>query len=280
MSYLITGATGAIGRQIVNQLVTSGAQVQALSRQPEQANLPDGVHVFPGDLSSGDLQAGTFADVKGLFLFPADGDLRPFLAKAKAAGVEHVVALSSLAVAAEFPRDLNSASYSHHLAVEQAVEQSGMAYTFLRPGTFANNLRFWSHSIKATRMVFGPYPQSAQVLIHEADVAAVAVAALTDERHRGATYALTGPECLTQIEQLKTIGRAIGQELTYQAITPEQYKQSVSQFMPAGVIKMLLDYWSDTVDQPDVVRPTVEQITGRPAYSLARWAADHVSDFI
>jgi len=130
------------------------------------------------------------------------------------------------------------------------------------------------------RTVFGPYPQAAQVLIHEADVAAVAVAALTEARHRGATYALTGPECLTQVEQLKTIGQAIGQELTYQQISPEQYQQSMSQYMPAGVIKMLLAYWSDTVDQPEVVRPTVEQITGRPAYSLARWAAEHTADFM
>jgi uncharacterized protein YbjT (DUF2867 family) len=280
MTYLISGATGSIGRQIVNQLVANGADVHALSRKPEQAKLPAGVKLFQGDLTTGALQTEAFADVKRAFLFPAEGDIRPFLRQAKAAGVEHIVALSSLAVAAEYPRDLNSASYIHHLAVEQAVKESGLAYTFLRPGSFANNLRFWSHAIKTMRMVFGPYPQSAQVLIHEADVAAVAVAALTQPGHRGATYALTGPECLTQLEQLKTIEDAIGQELTYQVITPEQYQESVSAYMPADIIKMLLQYWCETVDQPEVVRPTVEQITGRPAYSLARWAKEHVSDFM
>jgi uncharacterized protein YbjT (DUF2867 family) len=280
MAYLITGATGAIGRQVVDQLVATGAQVQALSRTPDRAHLPDGVKVFEGDLTAHPLQAGTFDDVTRVFLFPAEGDLGPFLSQAKAAGVEQLVVLSSLAAAAEFPRDLTSASYRHHRAIEQAVEASGLAYTFLRPGTFANNLRFWAHSIKTQKTVYGPYPQSAQALIHEADVAAVAVAALTTDGHQGATYALTGPESLTQANQLKTIGAAIGQVLTYQVITPEQYRQSMSRFMSVDIVQMMLDYWADTVEQPDVVRPTVEQITGRPARTLAQWAADHVGDFV
>lgn len=280
MSYLITGATGAVGKHIVNQLIASGAQVHALSRKPNQTDLPAKVKVFEGDLTASGLQEGIFDGVKSMFLFPAYGDLRPFLARAKAAGVEHVVLLSSLATAAEFPRDLNSPSYRHHRAIEQNVEASGIAYTFLRPGSFANNLRFWSHTIKASKAVYGPYPQSAQALIHEADVADVAVASLTTNAHKGATYALTGPESLTQADQLKTIGAAIGQKLTYCTITPEQFIQSMSQFMPADVIKMMLDYWSDTVEQPDVVRPTVEQITGRPARTLTQWAADHASDFM
>lgn len=280
MRYLITGATGAIGRRIVDQLAASGAEVYALSRKPGQANLPAGVKLFQGDLTGSDLPKGLFDSVKGMFLFPVFGDLKPFLGKAKAAGVEHVVLLSSLAAAAEFPRDLNSSSYRHHRGIEQAVEATGLHYTFLRPGAFANNLRFWANTIKNTRTVYGPYPQSAQALIHEADVADVAVAAITKDMLQDAKVALTGPESLTQEEQLKTIGAAIGQELKYQRISPEQFTQSMSQYMPADIIKMLLDYWSDTVEQPDVVRPGVEQITGRPARTLAQWAAEHASDFI
>src|SRR5512147_1916152 len=99
MSYLITGASGSVGKQVVNQLVEAGARVHALSRKPEQANLPAEVKVFQGDLSASDLQEKMFDGVKGIFLFPAYGNLRPFLSKAKAAGVEHVVVLSSLAAA-------------------------------------------------------------------------------------------------------------------------------------------------------------------------------------
>lgn len=280
MSYLITGATGAIGRLIVNQLVANGADVAALTRKPDQASLPAAVNVFQGDLTQNEFPEALFAGVKSIFLFPVYGNIQPFLSQAMAAGVEHIVVLSSLAAAAEFPRDLNSPSYHHHRGIEQAVEACGLAYTFLRPGSFANNLRFWAQTIKTMRSVFGPYPQSSQTLIHEADVADAAVAVLTAaDQHRGAIYRLTGPESLTQVEQLRTIGAAIGQKLTYQQISPEQFTQSMSQFMPADIIQMMLDYWCDTVDEPDIVRPDVEQITGRPARTLAQWAADHAADF-
>jgi uncharacterized protein YbjT (DUF2867 family) len=281
MSYLITGATGSIGRQIIQQLQAMGEEVSALSRRPDHANLPTEVKIFGGDLTKGQIQAGAFEGVKSVFLFPADGDVGAFLDKAKAANIEHIVVLSSLAVAAEHRRDLDSASYRHHKAIEQAVEASGLAYTFLRPGSFANNLRFWSYSIKTSGTVYGPYPQSAQSLIHEADIAAVAVTILTMAGgHIGAKYALTGPQSLTQTEQLRTIGGVIGRELTYQVITPEQFKQSMSAFMPEDIIKQLLDYWSDTVDQPDIVRPTFEQLTGRAGRTLAEWATDHRAEFL
>lgn len=279
MPYLITGATGSVGRHVVQHLVASGLEVHALSRRPEQAQFPRAVKVFSGDLTTGDLQDGVFDGVKRVFVFPAADDLRPFLDKAQAAGVEHLVVLSSLAAAAESPRDLRSASYRHHRAVEQAVEESDIPYTLLRPGSFANNLLFWSYAIKTMGRVSGPYPQSAQSHIHEADVADAVVTVLTTEGHTGATYALTGPECLTQTEQLTTIGGAIGRELTYDVIRPEQFRQAMRQFMPADIITMLLDYWSDTVAQPDSIRPTFAQLTGQPGRTLARWAADHAAAF-
>jgi uncharacterized protein YbjT (DUF2867 family) len=280
MAYLITGATGSVGRHIVNRLLALGADVHALTRKPEQAQLPTEVKLFGGDLTADDIQEGAFDGVKRMFVFPASGDIRPFLAKAKTAGVEHCVVLSSLAAAAEAPRDLHSPSYHHHRAVEQAVEESGLEYTFLRPGSFANNLLFWSYAIKNMGMVAGPYPQSAQSLIHEVDVADAAVTVLTTDGHRGKRYPLTGPECLTQVEQLNTIGAAIGRDLTYHVITPDEWTQSMRQFMPEDMISMLLEYWSDTVTQPDIVRPTVTQITGEPGRTLAQWAADHAADFV
>jgi uncharacterized protein YbjT (DUF2867 family) len=279
MAYLITGATGSVGRQIVNRLVGLQAEVRALSRRPSQANLPAGVQVFAGDLAAQPVPPEALAGVRRVFLFPVFGDLRPFLAAARAAGVEHVVVLSSLAAAAEHPRDLNSPSYRHHRAVEQAVEASGLAWTFLRPSTFANNLLFWAYAIKTSRMVFGPYPQSSQALIHEADVADAAVAVLTSDGHADASYPLTGPQSLTQLEQLNTIGTALGQALTYQTISPRQFAQSMSQFMAADIIQMMLDYWSDTVAQPEPVRPTVTKLTGRPGRTLADWAAEHAAEF-
>ena len=279
MSFLITGATGVIGGQVAHQLIARGDEVRTISRNPEKANLPQGIKIFPGDLTASEFPPEVFEGVKSLFLLPVEGKIKSFLATAKNNGVEHIVVLSSLAAAAEFPRDLNSTSYRHHIAIENAVKEIGIDFTILRPGTFANNLRGWAYSIRTKKMVFGPYPESAQALIHEADIADVAVTVLTTDGHKGTIYPLTGPEALTQLQQLKTIGDVIRQDLTFQKITPEQFKQSMSQFMSDDIIKMLLDYWSDTVEKPDVVRNTVEQITGLPARTLAQWATDHTSDF-
>jgi uncharacterized protein YbjT (DUF2867 family) len=185
----------------------------------------------------------------------------------------------TLTAAGEFPRDRNSPSNKHHAEIEKSVLASGLDYAILRPGTFANNLRQWAYTIKAQAMVFGLYPESAQTLIHEEDIADVAIAALKDSRHRGATYALTGPEASSQAEQLRTIGEAIGKTLRYQKISPEEFRKSMGQFVSEEIIKMLLDYWSDTVAAPDVVRNTVEEVTGRPARKFSRWAADHAREF-
>jgi uncharacterized protein YbjT (DUF2867 family) len=112
-------------------------------------------------------------------------------------------------------------------------------------------------------------------------VADVAAAVLTSaDKHRGKIYRLTGPQSLTQVAQLMTIAAAIGQDLRFQEISAEQFAQSMRPYMPADIIQMMLDYWCDTVAQPDVVRPDVEQITGKPARPLAQWAADHAADFI
>ena len=127
--------------------------------------------------------------------------------------------------------------------------------------------------------MYGPYANSAQAPIHEADVAAVAVAALTQDGHQGKTYHLTGPQALTRIEQLNCIGEAIGKKLRFQEIPADVFQAEMEKYMPLPVIKMLLDYWSDTLTVPDAVLPTVEQLTGHKARTLVQWAKDHASDF-
>jgi len=275
MTTLVTGGTGTIGRLVARGLLERQVPVRIASRRVPQ-EVPAGAEHVTVDLT-GPLPAGLFDGVRQLFLFPADGDLAPALKEAAGAGVEHVVVLSSLAAAGEKERDLTSDSGLHHRAVEEAVAASGLPTTTLRPGTFATNLLFWAHSIRFSGGVDGPYPTSAQAPVHEADIADVAVAALTDERHRGTVHRLTGPQALTQADQLAVIAAALGRPLTYRTITPEQFTATMSQWMPPGIIAMMLRYWAETVDEPDAVTST-EAITGRTR-SLTEWACDHVADF-
>jgi uncharacterized protein YbjT (DUF2867 family) len=277
MPYLITGATGPVGRSIVTQLRTIGQDVRIVTRDVDKA--PVGVEALQGDFTKGDLPTRAFEGVNRVFLFPAQGGVDAFLKQAKTAQVEQIVVLSSLAAAMEYERDKTSMSALHHLAIERAVIASGIPYTFLRPGTFANNLLFWAHSIQTGDTVYGPYANSVQAPIHEADIAAVAVVALTQDGYQGKTYPLTGPQALTHIEQLNCIGTAIGKKLRFQEIPVDVFQKEMEKYMPPPVIKMLLDYWSDTVTVPDVVLPTVEQLTSHKARTLAQWAKDHASDF-
>lgn len=277
MTYLITGATGSIGRSLITQLLERGHAVRAVSREPKA--LPSGVEIVQGDFTKGDLPAQAYQDVQGAFVFPAQGGVAAFLKQAQANGVQRFVVLSSLAAAQEHERDKDSISALHHLQIENQVKATGVASTILRPGTFATNLLFWAYSIRSSGAVQGPYALSKQAPIHEADVAAVAAAALTADGHAGQTYALSGPQALTRVEQLDTIGQAIGRTLRFDEITPDAFEQAMAQFMPPPVIKMLLDHWSDTMTTPDVVLPAVEQITGQKCRTLAQWARDHAADF-
>ena len=279
MKFLVTGATGTIGRLVVANLVTQGHLVHTLSRQQVSAQAST-VRGFLGDLTASMFDQAVFEGVDALFLFPAwGGPIDAFLAQARGAGIGHAVVLSSLAAAQTFPRDLHSSTALHHLGIEEAVRKSGLGATILRPGSFANNLKQWAPTIRAQGMVFGPYPDSAQALIHEADIADVATAVLTTTSLRGGVHPMTGPEALTQRRQLKAIGDALGRELTYQTISSDKFRESMGRFAPAPIVQMLLDYWADTEKVPDAVFTTVEKLTGKPARTLDQWARDHAADF-
>ena len=280
MTILITGATGAVGRHVVDELLATGADVRAVTRDPAKAALPAGADVVRADLADAStLTPALFDGVDAAFAFPTDHQLNAFLDAATAAGVDRFVVLSSLAVSTEFTRDIGSASQVHHLAIENAVTSRTARWTMLRPGTFANNLLSWAYPITSAGRVTAPYIHSAQTPIHEADVAAVAALALTQPGHEGNVYELTGPQSLTKIEQVAAISAAIDREIAIDEITPEQFSDEVSRFIPADVIKMLLNYWSDTVNAPDIPKSTVADLTGHPGRTLAQWALDHKDAF-
>jgi uncharacterized protein YbjT (DUF2867 family) len=279
VTYLITGATGPIGRNLVLALLQAGHAVRVTTRSPEKANFPAEVEVVVGDFTTGDLPHAAFANVTAAFVFPALGGIDRFLTSVQRSSIERLVVLSSLAAAGAHERDRGSASSLHHSAIEAAVAATDIPATVLRPGDMANNLLYWSWPIKTAGTVYAPYGDSAQAPIHEADVAAVAAVALTGSGHAGKLYPMTGPQAITRRQQLATIGAAIGRNLTYVEIEPEQFAEQMAAYMAPDIIKMLLDYWSDTVAQPDEVLTTVQDVTGRPARSLAQWAADHASDF-
>ncbi|MEV4251809.1 NAD(P)H-binding protein [Spirillospora sp. NPDC049652] len=278
MTILVTGATGAVGRHLVTTLLARGATVRALSRKPDDAGLPAGVDVVGGDLADATtLGPEVFDGVDRAFVFPAEG-VEAFVAAATAHDVHRFTVLSSLAAAKEFPRDHGSASQLHHAAVEAAVTGRTDAWTILRPGTFANNLLSWAWQIRSGAPIRAPYLASAQAPIHENDIAEAAAQTLLSDDRLGEAIPLTGPKALTRSEQVAVIAEMLGREIPLVEITPDEFRAETGQYIPEPVMRMLLDYWRDTLTVPDIPRP-VTPVTGRPGRTLAEWAADHRADF-
>jgi uncharacterized protein YbjT (DUF2867 family) len=281
---LVTGATGNVGRQVVEQLVTAGEPVRALSRHPERAGWPDEVEAVRGDLTE-DLPPEVFDGVRALYLFPEPRRVEAVVGAAAAAGVEHVVVLSSLAAGLEAVGGLEVLQ-RRHLVVEQAVEASAMSWTHLRPGMFMTNTFAWAEGIRTDGVVREPYPDATAAPVHEADIAAVAVAALLDPvRHAGAAYALSGPEVLSQLDRVHVLAEVLGRPVRFEEQTRDQARAALlaNPWMNESLADTLLDLLAgsraDHVADGQGVLPTVQQVLDRPPLSFARWVEDHRDAF-
>ena len=273
---LVTGATGTVGRQTVSQLLEAGAEVRALTRHPDAARLPSGVDVVGIDLSDPSTLAPALNGVEAVFL------VWPFTTVERAPEVldtverraRRLVYLSSAGGQQPDPVGL------FHADMEQLIEQSKLEWTFLRPSGFASNTLMWAGQIRGDGVVRWPYGAAARSLIHESDIAAVAVRALTGEGHVGAKHVLTGPELLTQVEQVQTIGEAIGRPARWEDVPPAAVRDGLAAaFGDASFADHALDTWARFVEEPELVTSTVERVTGTPARTFREWASDHAGDF-
>ena len=164
--------------------------------------------------------------------------------------------------------------------IERLIETSGLEWTVLRPGIFAvNALRWWAPQIRAGDVVRWPYILVPTAPIHERDIAAVAVHALREDGHAGAEYVLTGPQSLTQAEQVFMIGQVLGRSLRVEEISPDEARRELLPLMPPSVINMLLNAWAAAIGQPAFVTSTVAEITGSPSRTFLDWAIDHARGF-
>jgi uncharacterized protein YbjT (DUF2867 family) len=273
VTIFVTGATGTVGRHVIEHLLAAGADVRALTRRPESAGLPAAAEVVGGDLEKPESLASAFDGADRMYLL-ATGDTQQVVDLAKQAGVRRVVVLSSASAGFE-----NDPGGEFHRAAERAVEDSGLEWTHVRPGMFAGNLLDWADAIRAEGVVKAPYGAARQSPVLEFDIAAVAATALLSDGHNGKIHTLSGPEALTKAEQVAAISKAIGRDIRFEELTPEQWREQVREEIPPFVIDWLLGLWAQTVDNPEPVLPTVREVLGRLARTVAEWAADHAEDF-
>jgi uncharacterized protein YbjT (DUF2867 family) len=275
--YLVTGATGNAGGELVRALAAAGEPVRAFVRDPARASFPANVDLVAGDLNRPEAVASALAGVRGAFLLSGYERMPDTLAELRRAGVERVVLLSASSVLSTDGDD--NAVSAYHRASEAAVRESGLPWTFLRPHTFMSNTLRWADQLRAGDVVREEFADVAVTTIDPGDIAAVAAAALTGSGHAGRAYRLTGPEALRPADRVRILGAALGRPLRFEPIPDDVARERMSAAMPAKYVDAFFSFFVDgTLDESPVL-PTVQEVLGRPPRTFAQWADAHAGAF-
>jgi uncharacterized protein YbjT (DUF2867 family) len=279
---LVTGATGRVGRLVIDQLIAAGVPVRALTRRPEAAAaLPAGVEVVTGDLTVPESLDAALRGAGAVFLV---WTVPPATAEAVVARLaidaRQVVFLSSPHQTPHpFFRQPNSMAVLHGY-IERLIALYGLESTILRPGMFASNsVSWWATAIRAGGVVRWPYGAAETAPVDDRDVAAVAARTLDEAGHAGGDYVLTGPRSLSQAEQVSIIGDVLGRPIRFEELSPDAFRRQTAGSWPRSVVDMLLAAWGATIGTPAFITSTVSDILGSAPRSFRQWAGDHATAF-
>lgn len=287
MTILVTGATGNVGRNVVNQLVARGADVRALVRDPSKADLPAGVEVVQGDLLDVDSLRRVMSGVSTLFLLNgvvADEYTQALIALnvAREAGIERIVYLSVI----HSDVYVNVPHFAGKFGVERMIEQMGFSATILRPAYFIDN----DLTIKDVVQGYGVYPMpigsKGLAMIDTRDIAEIAAIELLNREQAPGNSALTrlnlvGPEALTGEQVAAIWSEVLNRPIAYGGDDTAAFEQNLRQFMPAWMAydmrQMAERFISDGMlpGAGDVER--LMQLLGRPLRTYGAFAAEHAS---
>jgi uncharacterized protein YbjT (DUF2867 family) len=269
---LVTGATGNVGRPLVNALAEAGVPVRAVTRSPDSAGFRAGVEVVRS-------AAGGIRGASAVFLNSrALGDeLATVVELARREGVGRLVALSAINADDDFSRQPSRFRGDRNREVEQYAVDSGLEWVSLRPTVFATNFfGMWAAQIRAGDVVSGPYAKASTAPIVDADISAVAVRALLGDDLLGRKVPLTGPQAMTNAELVDVIGDVLGRPLRYQEVPPELVRE---RFIGLGFSAQFADAYmallEATVSEPALVTHEVEKILGRPPQSFGDAIRSH-----
>jgi uncharacterized protein YbjT (DUF2867 family) len=281
---LITGGTGAVGGELIRQLLAAGVSLRALVRSAEKgaALAARGVEVFEGDFAQPETLPPALAGIERVFLLSnaheRQAELQSnLIGAALEAGARHIVKLSALGSAPDSPITLAA----QHARTEQQLKDSGLEWTILQPHSFMQNLLGNAGSIVGEGAFRGAAGEGKIAPVDVRDIAAVAAATLTEAGHAGQTYLITGPETLTYAQIAEQLGAAIGKPVRYVDIPREQYVAGLKGYgVPAFLAEDL-----GTLQQifaagyGDVVTDVVQRVAKKAPISFAQFARDYADAF-
>ncbi|MFI9840557.1 NmrA family NAD(P)-binding protein [Nonomuraea sp. NPDC051941] len=272
MTILVTGATGTVGRLVVEELLAAGQHVRALTRNPAKAGLPESVEVVAGDLARPETLKDAFEGVTGAHFINFAGD--------DYAALPDGAAIVELAVKAGVRR-VTVLGGREDGPLEQALAATDLEWTLLHPVEFmSNTLRWWAQTVKTEGVIKEPFGDRLSALVHERDIAAVAATVLVEGGHGGRTYVLTGPEAITLRQKVEILGTSIGSRVEYVELTVDEARAKwAADGMGEQTIEFLVQALGNTPEVGYTVVPTVREVTGRDARSFAQWASENADAF-
>jgi uncharacterized protein YbjT (DUF2867 family) len=279
--YLITGATGNIGRGVVEQLHEQGHDVRALVRDPSRAELlPAGIDIAVGDLDDAGSVVAALRGVESVFLLHAGAgttQTQTMIDAVRDVGVNRIVLLSSIGARLRPVPMIGSIL----AAREDLLRASGLDVTYLRPNGLMSNALAWADGIRENNRVVDPTDPGRQPVVDPDDIARVAALVLTQDGHVGHGYILNGPEALTAREQVETLSDVLGHSIDFVAVTPEQVaKEAIESGTPAqlaGALQNLNELFR--AGRAGVIADDIENLTGVAPRTFRDWCERHADKF-
>ena len=282
---LVTGATGQVGGAVLEELVRRGVHTRAMVRTDDRSHAfaARGVDVIVGDLERSETLQGALDGVGRAFLMSRDDPRQPemegaLMEAAARAGVERIVKLSASGAAPDSPVAL----MRRHAQAERTLEGSGLGYTILRPQLYMQNFLRFGPSIAAEGSFAAPMSDHRFALVDVRDVARVAAATLLEDGHEGVTYLVSGPEALSYGAAARSIGSAIGKEVTYEDADPQAFREVL--IAEGGLPRWRADELAFIASAygggvGETVTDTVARVGSSEPRSFAEFAKEHAEHF-
>jgi uncharacterized protein YbjT (DUF2867 family) len=264
---LVTGATGKSGRRVVNRLRAKGLPVRAAARSGE----------CTFDWTDRGTWDAALEGARAVYIVQLDGTklVRPFVERAVSHGVGRIVLASGRGIDLPGYAKDSSDVLEGLIDSEAAVRDSGLEWTISRPGWFAQNFSegFFADTVRAGELRL-PAGDGAAAFVDAEDIAAVVVAALTQDRHAGQIYELSGPRAVTLAEAVDTISEATGREVRYVPLSVQEYvAELVQQGWPPADAEAFADVIEPLREGKDAYTSDgVQRALGRPPRTFAEFA--------
>lgn len=274
---LVLAATGTVGSEVVSALKTKGADLVVGARNLDTAREKFGpdVPVVPFDFEKPDTYPAAFAGVDRLFLTgesfntTAHRMIAPAIEYAGQHGVKHIV--YSSVMGAEQDEE------SSHRHSERAIEQTGAAYTFLRPNFFNQNFTNYDRDSVLQGRIYFPSGEGKTSYVDVRDIGAVAAEALTTDDHFNRAYTLTGPEALSFYDIAALFTNTLGRPVAYLNPSQEEFTATMRSYdVPDVVLDQMLALYGVYIKQGYLaaVTPDVAQVLGREPIRFAQYAGE------